>query len=71
MFVWNSQFNKHCITKQYAHLHEKLSYYQVEFNVIWKCVGGTLQAVAATGAERGMKGVRSSKVTCQYSWTRL
>jgi len=34
-------------------------------------VGGTLQAVAATGAERGMKGVRSSKVTCQYSWTRL
>ena len=70
--VWKSQFSKHSITEQYAHLHEKLSYYQVEFNIIWKYVGRTLQAVGAmTGAEHGVKVVGSSRVTCQYSRTRL
>jgi len=72
MFVWKSQFKKHSITEQYAHLHEKLSYYQVEFSIIWKYVGGTLQAFGATaGAERGVKGVGNSKVTCQYRRTGL
>jgi poly(3-hydroxyalkanoate) synthetase len=71
MFVGISQSNKHRTTKQYALINEIFSYYQGQVNVICKCVGGTLQAVAAAGAEHGVKGVGSSKVTCQYSQTRL